>query len=152
MLELKRELAMTRLLTLTGTGGSGKTRLALEVARDLVGVYPDGVWLVELASLSEGELVPQVVAGALGIKERPGQSLADTLAAALRAKDLLLVLDNCEHLIDAAARLVDTLLDSCPRVRVLATSREALSIPGEVNRPVPPLGARPEPLPFGGRA
>jgi len=79
MLEVKRALAMTRLLTLTGVGGSGKTRLALEVARSLVGVCPDGVWLVELASLSDGELVPQAVAGALGIKEQPGQQLTSTL-------------------------------------------------------------------------
>ena len=75
---------MTRLLTLTGVGGSGKTRLALEVAKDLVGAYPDGVWLVELASLSEGDLLPQAVAKAVGVPERPGQPLTDTLAEYLR--------------------------------------------------------------------
>jgi predicted ATPase/DNA-binding SARP family transcriptional activator/DNA-binding CsgD family transcriptional regulator/Tfp pilus assembly protein PilF len=139
MIEVKRVLAMTRLLTLTGAGGSGKTRLALEVARDLIGSYPDGVWLVELAPLSEPRLVAQEVAGALQVLERPGQPLTDTLVDALRAKELLLVLDNCEHLVEAAAHLVDTLLDSCPHLRVLATSRESLGISGEVNWVVPLL-------------
>src|SRR5829696_4043283 len=99
MLELKRQLAMTRLLSLTGAGGSGKTRLALEVARGLVGAYPDGVWLVQLATLSEGELVPQVVARVMGVKEKPDQLLTDTLVEALRDRNLLLVIDNCEHLV-----------------------------------------------------
>ena len=139
IVEIKRELTMTRLLSLTGVGGSGKTRLALEVARDLVGAYPDGVWLVELAGLSEDDLVPQAVARAVGVLERPGQPLADTLAEYLRAKSVLLVVDNCEHLADSAADLLDTLLDSCPRLRVLATSREALSLAGEVVWRVPSL-------------
>ena len=132
MLEVKRALAMTRLLTLTGTGGSGKTRLALEVARSLVGAYPDGVWLLELAPLSEGASVPQAVARALGVRERPGEPLTDTLAEVLRTKRTLLVLDNCEHLVEDVAQLVDVLLDSCPGVRVLATSREPLGIAGEM--------------------
>jgi predicted ATPase/DNA-binding SARP family transcriptional activator/DNA-binding CsgD family transcriptional regulator len=132
LLEVKRELAMTRLLTLTGTGGSGKTRLALEVARSLLGAYPDGVWLVELAPLSERAHVPQAVARALGVKERPAQPLSDTLAEVLRTKQALLVLDNCEHLVEAVAPLVDVLLDACPRLRVLATSREGLGIAGEM--------------------
>jgi predicted ATPase/DNA-binding SARP family transcriptional activator/DNA-binding CsgD family transcriptional regulator len=132
MVEVKRKLAMTGLLTLIGTGGSGKTRLALKVARDLVGAYPDGVWLVELAPLSEGALVPQVVAGTLGVQEQPERSLLESLLDALRDKETLLILDNCEHLIDAAARLTDTLLDSCPRLRVLATSREPLGVRGEL--------------------
>jgi predicted ATPase/DNA-binding SARP family transcriptional activator/DNA-binding CsgD family transcriptional regulator len=139
MLEVKRELAMTRLLTLTGVGGSGKTRLALEVARELVGAYPDGVWLAELAPLSEGELVPQTVAQALGVKERPGEQLTDTLVEFLRARHTLLVLDNCEHLVEAVAQLVDILLDACPGLRVLATSREALGIAGEMRQLVHPL-------------
>ena len=139
--EAKRALAMTRLLTLTGVGGSGKTRLALEVARDCVGAYPDGVWLVELAGLSEESLVPQAVAAALGVAEQPGRPITDALVGALRDKQLLLMVDNCEHLIEAAARLVDALLDSCPRLRVLATSREPLELAGEVKRPVPPLSA-----------
>jgi predicted ATPase/DNA-binding SARP family transcriptional activator/DNA-binding CsgD family transcriptional regulator len=139
IVEVKRTLSMTRLLTLTGAGGSGKTRLALEVARDLIRTYPDGVWLVELAPLSEAELVPQEVAGALELQERPGQALTDTLAEALGEKGLLLVLDNCEHLVEEAAQLVDALLDSCPRLRVMATSREPLGIQGEVLWQVPPL-------------
>ena len=139
MVEVKRTLAMTRLLTLTGAGGSGKTRLALEVARDLVSIYPDGVWLATLAQLSEGDLVPQAVATALQVPERPGQPLTDTLVEASEANELLLVLDNCEHLVEAAADLVDTLLDSCPHLRVLATSREPLGISGEVNWVVPLL-------------
>jgi predicted ATPase len=139
MMEVKRELAMTRLLTLTGAGGSGRTRLALEMARDLIGAYPDGVWLVQLAGISEGGLVPQAIAGALGVYEQPGQLLTDTLAEDLRAKETLLLLDNCEHLIDAAAQVVDGLLDSSPRLRVLATSREALGVAGEVRWDVPAL-------------
>ena len=139
MVEIKRTLTMTRLLTLTGTGGSGKTRLAIEVTRDLVGTYPDGVWLVELAPLSESGLVAQEVANVLGVQERPGEPLVDTLVEALAGKEMLLVLDNCEHLVEAAARLVDTLLASCPHLKVLATSREPLGVSGEVNWAVPPL-------------
>jgi predicted ATPase/DNA-binding SARP family transcriptional activator/DNA-binding CsgD family transcriptional regulator len=141
MVELKRMLAMTGLLTLTGTGGCGKTRLALEVARDLVAAYPDGVWLVELVPLSEGELTVQEVAATLGVREQPGRHLLDTLLHALRDKQMLLILDNCEHLIDAAMRLTETLLDSCPRLRVLATSRESLSVVGELAWLVPSLSA-----------
>jgi len=139
MVEVKRALAMTGLLTLTGAGGSGKTRLALEAARDLIGAYPDGVWLVELAPLSEETLVPQAVAGVLGVRERPGQPLTDTLVETLRPKTMLLVLDNCEHLVEAAARLVALLLESCPRLRIMATGREALRLMGEVVWPVPLL-------------
>jgi predicted ATPase len=139
MEEVKRELAMTRLLTLTGVGGSRKTRLALEVARDLLEAYPNGVWLVQLAPLSEGELVPKAVAEALGVPERPQEPLLDTLAELLRDRQLLLILDNCEHLLEAVPSLVDLLLDSCPRVRILATSREGLGVEGEIRWVVPPL-------------
>ena len=139
MVEVKRTLAMTRLLTLTGTGGSGKTRLTLEVARDLIGSYSDGVWLVELAPLSEGSLVAQQVAHVSGVQEHPGQALVDTLAEALAGKEILLVLDNCEHLVEEAAHLADSLLTLCPRLRVLATSREPLGVEGEVLWQVPPL-------------
>ena len=132
IVESKRELAMTRLLTLTGVGGSGKTRLALEVARDLVGAYQDGVWLVELAPLSEGKLVPQAVARTMRVREQPGRPLIDTLTEALHKKTTLLVLDNCEHLADSVAHLADTLLDSCAHLRVLSTSREPLKAEGEV--------------------
>jgi predicted ATPase/DNA-binding SARP family transcriptional activator/DNA-binding CsgD family transcriptional regulator len=139
MLELKRQLAMTRLLTLSGAGGSGKTRLTLEVARDLVGAYPDGVWMVGLAPLSEEALVPQAVAKALNVPEQPGRSLTEALVDDLSEKRLLLVLDNCEHLIGAAAQLADTLLSSCPHLRVLATSRETLGVEGELVWRVDPL-------------
>jgi len=145
MAEIERGLASTRLLTLTGTGGSGKTRLALEVARRLVAEYPDGVWLVELAPLSEGALVPKEVARALGVSERPAQSLADTLAEVLRDRELLLVVDNCEHLLGATAHLVDSLLDSCPHLSILATSREVIGVEGETRWLVPPLS-----VPWGG--
>ena len=139
MLEVKRLIPMTRLLTLAGVGGSGKTRMALEVARDLIGAYPDGVWMVALAPLSEEGLVAQEVAWALGVTERPGEPLADTVVDFLGDKDTLLVLDNCEHLIEAAARLAQYLLHSCPRLKVLATSREPLGIAGEVVWQVVPL-------------
>jgi hypothetical protein len=139
MLEAKRLIPMTRLLTLAGAGGSGKTRMALEVAGDLIGAYPDGVWMVALAPLSEEGLVAQEVAWALGVTERPGEPLADTLVEDLGDKDMLLVLDNCEHLIEAAARLAEYLLHSCPRLKVLATSREPLGIAGEVVWQVVPL-------------
>jgi len=139
ILDIKRELEATRLLTLTGAGGSGKTRLALEVARELVDAYADGVWLVELAPLSEGEPVPRAVAEGLEVPERPEEPLADTLTDVLGGRELLLVVDNCEHLLEATARLADSLLDSCPHVRILATSREALGLDGEVRWPVPPL-------------
>jgi non-specific serine/threonine protein kinase len=139
MVEMKRDLAMTQLLTLSGAGGSGKTRLALEVARDLVEAYPDGVWLVELAPLTEGALVPQAVAKAVNAPEQPGRSLTEALVDALREKRLLLVLDNCEHLIEEVAQLADALLAFCPLLRIVATSREVLGIEGELVRRVDPL-------------
>jgi predicted ATPase len=139
MVEVKQALVGTRLLTLTGAGGSGKTRLALEAARDVIELYPDGVWLIELAPLSDEELVPKAVAQALEVPERPAQPLPETLAEILRGWELLLILDNCEHLLEATARLVDLLLDSCPHLRIMATSREALGVEGEVRWPVAPL-------------
>jgi predicted ATPase/DNA-binding SARP family transcriptional activator/DNA-binding CsgD family transcriptional regulator len=139
MLEVKRLLAMTRLLTLTGAGGCGKTRLAVEVARDLVGAYPDGVWFVDLAPLSEAEMVEQAVAQALGVREQPGRALLETLEDTLHSRKMLLVVDNCEHLVEDVVGVVDTLLDSCPGLRVLATSRETLNATGEVNWVVPSL-------------
>jgi transcriptional regulator with XRE-family HTH domain len=137
--EVGRLLTTTRLLTLTGTGGCGKTRLALQVAADLIEQYPDGVWLVELASLADPTLVPAAVAAALGVRESPGQSLLMTLLAFLRERRLLLILDNCEHLLDACAHLADTILRGNPGARLLATSREALGIDGEVSWRVPSL-------------
>jgi predicted ATPase/DNA-binding CsgD family transcriptional regulator len=137
--EVMRLLEETRLLTLTGSGGCGKTRLGLAAAGELAEGFENGAWLVELAPLSDPSLVPQAVATALGVREQPGGSLTGTLSGYLRTRKLLLVLDNCEHLIQASADLADTLLRSCPELRVLATSREALGITGEVGWPVPPL-------------
>ena len=136
---VRRSLVSTRLLTLVGAGGVGKTRLALEVARELEPEYPDGVWLVDFAPLAEPTLVPQAVASMLGVFEQPGVALLDTLADALRQRQLLLVLDNCEHLIQACAELTHMLLQARPSLQVVATSREALRVPGEAVWPVPGL-------------
>jgi predicted ATPase/DNA-binding SARP family transcriptional activator len=142
--ELTRLLSTTCLLTLTGAGGCGKTRLALVVAGDLLGDYPDGVWLIELAALADGALLPQAVATALGVREEAQRSLIFTLVDALRSRTLLLVLDNCEHLIDACAQLAETLLSACPQLCILATSREVLGFAGETTWLVPSL-AVPDP-------
>ena len=137
--EVGRLLEGNRLLTLTGPGGCGKTRLALAVAGDAAGLFGDGVWLAELASLVDPAFVPRAVASALGTRGRPGRPLAETLAEHIGTREVLLVLDNCEHLVGACAEIAESLLRSCPRLRVLATSREALGVVGEVARPVPPL-------------
>jgi non-specific serine/threonine protein kinase len=128
-----------RLLTLTGPGGSGKTRLAIQVATDLIDAFTDGVWWVELAPLMDGAHVPQALAKTLGVREVPGEPLITTLIAFLRPRDLLLVLDNCEHLIEACAPLAHELLSQCPQLKILATSRETLGIAGEHIFPVPTL-------------
>ena len=137
--EVRWLLEDTRLLTLTGAGGCGKTRLALAAAEQQVEAFEGGVWLVHLAPLSDPSLVPQAVASSMGVREQPGRPLTETLSAYLTSKRVLLVLDNCEHLRDASAELAETLLRSCPDLRVLATSREALGIAGEVAWLVPPL-------------
>ncbi len=137
--DVRKLLSDNRLLTLTGPGGSGKTRLALEVARALVEAFEDGVWLVELASLSDPDLVAQTVASALGVREQPNRTLIETLTDALGERETLLIVDNCEHLVGACARLTEALLRACPNLRVLATSREALGVAGEVSWPVPSL-------------
>jgi predicted ATPase/DNA-binding XRE family transcriptional regulator len=138
----------SRLVTLTGPGGVGKTRLALEIARKESRSQPDGVWLVELASFTRAALVPRAVAAALGVEETTARSLTDALAHFLEPKTLLLILDNCEHLIEACARLADDLLRHCPNLRILATSREPLRITGEVTWQVPSLRlADPQHLP-----
>ena len=136
---IKQRLPGTRLLTLTGFGGCGKTRLALQVAAESLEEYSDGAWLVELAALSNPALVVQTVAAALGMSEQPGISLEKTLIDNLKSKKLLLILDNCEHLIEECAALVRLFLQSCPDLRVLATSREVLNLPGERVWNVPPL-------------
>jgi non-specific serine/threonine protein kinase len=140
----------TRLVTLTGPGGIGKTRLALAVAADLINAFPDGVWLVELAPLADPTLVPQAVAGALGLRAEAGRPLLDALVEYLRDRAVLLILDNCEHLVEASARVADTLLRECADVRILATSRETLGIAGETMvqaRPLSVPGSRQPPSP-----
>jgi len=143
-------LAATRLLTLTGPGGCGKTRLALEVAGALVETYPNGVWHVELALIRDAALLAGLVAGALGVVEQPDRLQRDTLRDFLRPREALLLLDNCEHLIDGCAALVTDLLSACPGLRLLTTSREALGVSGETiwrvpGLSVPPADAHPEP-------
>ena len=126
-------------MTLTGVGGSGKTRLALQLVHDLASHYPQRTWVVELAALRDPELIPTIVAEMLGLPESGSTSVADELASYLHARPSLLLLDNCEHLIDGCALFVDRLLTSCPELRVIATSREPLRIPGERQYRVPPL-------------
>jgi predicted ATPase/DNA-binding SARP family transcriptional activator len=137
--EVKLLLSSTRLLTLTGSGGVGKTRLAIQAANDLIKSYKDGVWWVELAPLIDEALVPQAVAQALGVRESPGQPLTESLKDFLREKQLLLALDNCEHLITVCAQLANDLLIQCADLRILTTSRETLGITGETTLHVPAL-------------
>ena len=128
-----------RLLTLTGAGGSGKTRMALQVAYATMDVFPDSVWFIDFAPLSDPTLVPQSLLTTLGLSEQAGQSTLDTISHFLRPKRALLLFDNCEHLIHACAQLVETLLRSCPTLHILATSREALGVAGETHYLVPTL-------------
>jgi predicted ATPase/DNA-binding NarL/FixJ family response regulator len=137
--ELARLLGDVRALTLCGPGGIGKTRLALRLACEVVPGFPDGAWLVELADTEDPSLVTRRVATALGVREEPDRPLAETLTEALRPRLLLLILDTCEHVVDACATLVHQLLASCPGVRVIATSREPLRVRGETVWRVPPL-------------
>jgi predicted ATPase len=130
-------------LTLTGTGGCGKTRLSLQLAVGVAEAYPDGVWLVELAALADPRLVDRSAAAAVGVREVPGQPIRATVLATLRPRQLLLVLDNCEHLIVGCAALADAILGACPNVRIVATSREPLTIAGEVAWRVPSLAVAP---------
>lgn len=131
MAEVKRLLGLRRLLTLTGLGGCGKTRLAIQVAADLLEEFLDGVWLVELAPLTDPGLIPQTVAKTLGVPEEAGRTYLGTLVDYLGLRQLLLVLDNCEHLVEACAHLAETVLRAAPRVTILATSRQPLGVAGE---------------------
>ena len=137
--ELQAAIKAHRLVTLTGVGGVGKTRLALEVAGRLVDEFPDGVWFFELAAVSDPAAVPDAVAAVLGITQQPGRSVAESVAAALEGRVRLLVLDNCEHVLDAAADLIEAILAASATTKIVATSREGLGIPDERLWPVPSL-------------
>jgi predicted ATPase len=139
--ELHAAVKAHRLVTLTGVGGVGKTRLALEVAARLADEFPDGVWFFELAAVSDPAAVPDAVAAVLGITQQPGRSVAQSVAAALEGRLRLLVIDNCEHVLDAAADLIEAILAHSATVRILATSREGLGVPDEQVWPVPALDA-----------
>ncbi len=132
-------LSNARLATLTGVGGVGKTRLALEVAGQVRERFPDGVWLCELAAIGDPDAVPHAVAAVLGVSQQPSRNLTDSLIDSLAGRQLLLVLDNCEHLVAAVGSLVKQALPRCPRLKVLATSREVLAVEGERLFPVTPL-------------
>ena len=143
--DILRLLGASRLVTLTGAGGCGKSRLAIEAARRMLNLYPDGIWFVGFAPLSDPTLVHRTIASALRVREDPGRPLIETLCTYLRSKHLLLLFDNCEHLIGECAHTADTLLQACSQLRILATSREALEISGEEQYYVPGLSLpRPE--------
>ncbi len=132
-------IAYKRLITLTGVGGVGKTRLALEVSEKLLDDYADGVWLVELASLNDPTLVDQTVAGLFNVTPQAERDLAASVVDALKAKTLLIILDNCEHVLEACAQLADMFLRNCPQVKIMTTSRQPLGVTGEVSYQVQPL-------------
>ena len=148
--DVRAQLATSRLLVLTGAGGCGKTRLALQAAADSLELSPDGAWSVELAPLADGELIGSALAGVLGVRPQPGRTLVEAVVDRLRGDRALVLLDNCEHLLEAAAEVCETLLRACPQLVVLATSRAPLGVAGERDWRVPPLSLpaerRPEPL------
>jgi non-specific serine/threonine protein kinase len=137
--EIKRSMANVRLLTIRGPGGSGKTRLALQVARESAQDYPDGVWWVSLTSVSSADMLPQAIAVALGVREQPGRAMLQTLIHHLRNLELLLVIDNCEHLAAACAAVSDVLLTKAAGLKIMTTSRQALGVSGEAIWLAPPL-------------
>ncbi len=137
--QVKKRLEKNHLVTLTGSGGIGKTRLSIQVASELLAEYPIGVWLVELAPLTDPALVPQSICSALRVTTKGGTSALDVLINYMHEKKILLVMDNCEHLIDACAQLCHSLLHACPELRIIASSREALGIEGEIAYRVPSL-------------
>ena len=137
--ELKQELEAHHLVTLTGSGGAGKTRLSLQVAAELLEQFDHGVWFVELAPLTDPDLIPQTILSTIGISEQPNKTPLDILKEYLHEKKMLIVLDNCEHLVSASAKVANTLLNAAPNLKVLASSREALGVKGELSYPVPSL-------------
>src|ERR1044071_9216574 len=137
--EVVRLIAKHRLITLTGPGGIGKTRLSLRVGEQILGNYVDGVWLVELAPLLDPLHVPRVTAITIGLRDEPQRPVIDMLCDYLREREMILILDNCEHLLEACAHFTDVLLKSCPQLKILATSREPLGILGEAIYRVPSL-------------
>ena len=139
IIEITHAIREQRLVTLTGIGGTGKTRLALQVSVDLIDDFLDGVWFIQLAPIFDATFVPQTVASVLGIREQPARSLTELLIDYMRTKHLLLILDNCEHLVDACARLIGELLQTAPKLNILATSRVTLNVAGEMTYPVHPL-------------
>jgi predicted ATPase/class 3 adenylate cyclase len=139
MIEIEQAITEYHLVTLVGSGGSGKTRLSLQVAANLLDQFPDGTWFIELAPITNPELIPQTILAAMGAQSQPGKDALDSLKDFLREKNLLLILDNCEHLIEACAKLVDTLLTAAPYLKILASSREALGVKGEQAWHVPSL-------------
>src|SRR5947207_14269042 len=137
--EATRLLGSAPLLTLTGPGGVGKTRMALELAANLLDGYDDGAWAVELGSIADPDLIANTIASTFGVGQEPGRPLLSAVAEHLRGRRLLLILDDCEHVLAAAARAADTIMRADPGVRIIATSREPLGISGEVLFPVPSL-------------
>ena len=136
---VKAQFERFRLITLTGTGGSGKTRLSIQIAAEILESFPDGVWLIELAGISDDMEMVRSLAGVLGVVEDREIDLTTAIANSIRSKSMLIILDNCEHIIDSTAKLADALLKSCPQLKILATSREQLGIAGESTLRVPPL-------------
>jgi predicted ATPase/class 3 adenylate cyclase len=137
--EVKRELNDHRLVTLTGSGGTGKTRLSLQVAADLLEKFDHGVWFIELAPLADPDLIPQTILSTIGISEQPNKTPLEILKEYLHEKKALIVLDNCEHLIESSASVTNTLLNAASKIKILASSREALGVKGELSYPVPSL-------------
>ena len=133
MAQLRQTVEGNRLVTLTGAGGAGKTRLAVEVAAQLTAEFGDGVWYVDLAPITNPAVAPVSVARTLGLPDQAGRSTVDTLVLFFGAKTMLLVLDNCEHLLDECGSLVVELLGACPQLTILATSREPLGVAGELS-------------------
>ena len=129
--ELKSLLSQHKLLTLFGSGGIGKTRLALQVGAEVLDDYPDGAWLIDLAPIADPELVSSVIAKEIGMPQVEGRRIDESIPLWLKRKRLLLILDNCEHVLEAVAAIADAIIRSCPDVRLLATSRQALDISGE---------------------